>query len=249
MVNSARLDISAVPGTACWGCCLIFNNCSEDIQDWSGADACQTSALGTPDCKLSNLMKGRIKDLCESCLAVLGSCCTCQQRLLCDHQCIRLRIIDLVCLCSCCTSGLLMASVQLKSQKDQTQKHHALHAAAAVTSMLHPFTIHTSVLAIKYLLNAQADLELYQHVSSSGAPPYFALSWLITWFSHNVPALEQITRLFDLFMASHPLMPLYVAVIAMRVRRLSTSLSCLSLCILSPSYGYWACASSLAAWQ
>ncbi|KAK9861427.1 hypothetical protein WJX84_012159 [Apatococcus fuscideae] len=66
----------------------------------------------------------------------------------------------------------------------------------------------------------QADLELYRHVSSSGAPPYFALSWLITWFAHNVPALDQITRLFDLFVASHPLMPLYVAVIAMRASRI-----------------------------
>lgn len=69
----------------------------------------------------------------------------------------------------------------------------------------------------------QADPELYRHVSSSGAPPYFALSWLITWFAHNVPALEQITRLFDLFLASHPLMPLYIAVIAMRVSRLLDS--------------------------
>ncbi|KAK9868698.1 hypothetical protein WJX84_002032 [Apatococcus fuscideae] len=71
----------------------------------------------------------------------------------------------------------------------------------------------------------QADLELYHHVASSGAPPYFALSWLITWFAHNVPGLEQITRLFDLFMASHPLMPLYVAVIAMRASRI-TLLKC-----------------------
>lgn len=82
------------------------------------------------------------------------------------------------------------------------------------------------VLAAEHLAYAQADLELYRHVSSSGAPPYFALSWLITWFSHNVPALEQISRLFDLFVASHPLMPLYVAVVAMRVSQLSTSRSC-----------------------
>lgn len=115
--------------------------------------------------------------------------------------------------------------------EDHPRRHQVLLAAAAMSSMLQQLK-GAFVLAVGHFSHAQADLELYQHVSSSGAPPYFALSWLITWFSHNVPALEQITRLFDLFMASHPLMPLYVAVIAMRVSRLSTSLSCLSLCIL-----------------
>ena len=48
-------------------------------------------------------------------------------------------------------------------------------------------------------------------------PPYFALGWFITWFSHNVQQLDQISRLFDLFMASHPLMPLYVVAQVMMV--------------------------------
>ena len=48
-------------------------------------------------------------------------------------------------------------------------------------------------------------------------PPYYGLSWLITWFAHNVPDLEQIARLFDLFLASHPLMPLYFACMAIKV--------------------------------
>ena len=48
-------------------------------------------------------------------------------------------------------------------------------------------------------------------------PPYFALGWFITWFSHSVQQLDQISRLFDLFMASHPLMPLYVVAQVMMV--------------------------------
>lgn len=48
-------------------------------------------------------------------------------------------------------------------------------------------------------------------------PPYFALGWFITWFSHNVQQLDQISRLFDLFMASHPLMALYVVAQVMMV--------------------------------
>ncbi len=50
-------------------------------------------------------------------------------------------------------------------------------------------------------------------------PPYFALSLYITWFSHNLPGLDEAARLFDLFIASHPLMPIYTAVAVLKVRR------------------------------
>jgi Rab-GTPase-TBC domain len=42
--------------------------------------------------------------------------------------------------------------------------------------------------------------------------PYFALSWIITWFSHDVRDTELVKRLFDFFIVSHPLMPIYVAI-------------------------------------
>lgn len=64
----------------------------------------------------------------------------------------------------------------------------------------------------------QADPELADHITTAGILPYFALSWYITWFAHDVSALPQVARLFDLFMASHPLMPLYVGAVAMKVR-------------------------------
>ena len=64
----------------------------------------------------------------------------------------------------------------------------------------------------------QADEELAQYILKAGVLPYFALSWYITWFAHEVQSLPQIARLFDLFMASHPLMPLYVGAAAMKVR-------------------------------
>lgn len=64
----------------------------------------------------------------------------------------------------------------------------------------------------------QADEELAQYILKAGILPYFALSWYITWFAHDVQSLPQIARLFDLFMASHPLMPLYVGAAAMKVR-------------------------------
>ncbi|KAJ6661521.1 hypothetical protein lerEdw1_014431 [Lerista edwardsae] len=39
----------------------------------------------------------------------------------------------------------------------------------------------------------------------------FALSWLITWFGHVLANLQPILRLYDFFLASHPLMAVYFA--------------------------------------
>ena len=72
----------------------------------------------------------------------------------------------------------------------------------------------TMLLCIPYV---QADAEVHKHLAKAEVPPFFALSWLITWFAHSVDDLQQISRLFDLFMASHPLMPLYVAALVIKV--------------------------------
>ena len=40
---------------------------------------------------------------------------------------------------------------------------------------------------------------------------YFSLSWLITWFGHVARSTDEAFRLTDLFLASHPLMPLYLS--------------------------------------
>jgi hypothetical protein len=39
----------------------------------------------------------------------------------------------------------------------------------------------------------------------------FALPWFITWYSHVLDNLDIILRLYDLFIVSHFLMPIYVA--------------------------------------
>lgn len=39
----------------------------------------------------------------------------------------------------------------------------------------------------------------------------FALSWLITWYGHVLSNFHHILRLYDFFLASHPLMPIYFA--------------------------------------
>ncbi|CAG2112455.1 unnamed protein product [Medioppia subpectinata] len=53
---------------------------------------------------------------------------------------------------------------------------------------------------------------LGDHMERSDVGTIFALSWVITWFSHVLPTYEHVTRLFDFFLVSHSLMPLYLTV-------------------------------------
>ena len=41
----------------------------------------------------------------------------------------------------------------------------------------------------------------------------FCLSWLITWYSHVMDNLQIILRLYDFFIVSDPLMPVYLGAI------------------------------------
>ena len=41
----------------------------------------------------------------------------------------------------------------------------------------------------------------------------FALSWLITWYGHVLSDFRHVLRLYDFFLASHPLMAIYFAAV------------------------------------
>ena len=69
----------------------------------------------------------------------------------------------------------------------------------------------TESLDIVHAVVSAASWELGEHLRRAQIPPYFAISWVITWFAHNVDS-GMVPRLFDLFLASHPLMPLYLYV-------------------------------------
>ena len=46
-------------------------------------------------------------------------------------------------------------------------------------------------------------------LSRSEVGQVFALSWLITWYGHVLKDFSTIVRLYDFFLATHPLMPVY----------------------------------------
>ena len=55
-----------------------------------------------------------------------------------------------------------------------------------------------------------ADFSEMEHVGTC----HFAVSWLLTWFAHSLENLDDVSRLFDAFLGSDPLMPLYVGAAA-----------------------------------
>lgn len=52
---------------------------------------------------------------------------------------------------------------------------------------------------------------LHDHLEKAEVSSVFCLSWLITWFGHVLSNYNQIVRLYDFFLVSHPLMPIYLA--------------------------------------
>uniref|UniRef100_A0A7S0I0B0 Rab-GAP TBC domain-containing protein n=1 Tax=Hanusia phi TaxID=3032 RepID=A0A7S0I0B0_9CRYP len=65
--------------------------------------------------------------------------------------------------------------------------------------------------ALHLLMNIlkRRDRKLYECLSECEVDPVFALSWILTWFAHDLKSLDKIERLYDFFLASHPLMSLY----------------------------------------
>lgn len=75
------------------------------------------------------------------------------------------------------------------------------------------------MLALIYAIIETADTELGQFLRRSDVGHMFALSWLITWFAHVVNDPDSIFRVFDLFLGTHPLMPIYLGAALVISRR------------------------------
>ncbi|CAO3672633.1 unnamed protein product [Umbelopsis vinacea] len=78
-------------------------------------------------------------------------------------------------------------------------------------AMLETFDPITKLLNLMNALLDMADPQLRAFLDQCNILPYYALSWILTWFSHDLEDYHKVVRLFDLFIASPPSMPLYVA--------------------------------------
>lgn len=56
------------------------------------------------------------------------------------------------------------------------------------------------------------DREVHDFLHMCEMEPFFSISWVISWFSHDIHDTTLVKRLFDAFIVSHPLLPLYMAV-------------------------------------
>lgn len=54
------------------------------------------------------------------------------------------------------------------------------------------------------------DRPVFNFFIDAEIEPSIILSWMITWFSHEVTNLKVASRLFDCFLSSHPLFPMYL---------------------------------------
>ncbi|EHB17184.1 TBC1 domain family member 20 [Heterocephalus glaber] len=64
----------------------------------------------------------------------------------------------------------------------------------------------------------QVNPELHDFMQSAEVGTIFALSWLITWFGHVLSDFKHVVRLYDFFLACHPLMPIYFAAVIVLYR-------------------------------
>jgi hypothetical protein len=77
--------------------------------------------------------------------------------------------------------------------------------------------LQTGLKLILFPLLRKLDIELHNHLLDADMEPYFCLSWIITWFSHDIRDTALVKRLFDAFIVGHPLLPVYTALSMMTV--------------------------------
>lgn len=88
-------------------------------------------------------------------------------------------------------------------------------------------TMERTKVVMNYLnpIVAKANPELEKFLQRSEVGTMFCLSWLITWYGHVLNEYRHIVRLYDFFIACHPLMPIYLAA-AIVLHREKEILSC-----------------------
>ncbi|KAG2215035.1 hypothetical protein INT46_008269 [Mucor plumbeus] len=86
-------------------------------------------------------------------------------------------------------------------------------------AMLDSFDPISKQLRLMSSLIEYEDPELTLFLEKANIMPYYALSWVLTWFSHDFEAYEKVIRLFDLFISSQAIMPVYIASAITLLRR------------------------------
>ena len=75
--------------------------------------------------------------------------------------------------------------------------------------------LQTGLKLVLFPLLSKLDIDVHNHLLDADMEPFFCLSWIITWFAHDVRDTDLVKRLFDVFLVSHPLFPVYMSLAMM----------------------------------
>ena len=77
--------------------------------------------------------------------------------------------------------------------------------------LLKDFEIMKETMYVIMIIMKVGDNQLYSRLPSVNMEPFFAISWIITWFSHSVKGIQYISRIFDVMLCSPPYYSYYLA--------------------------------------
>ena len=55
-----------------------------------------------------------------------------------------------------------------------------------------------------------SDSTLHRFLTDAHVEPYFATSWLLTWFAHDLALISDAARVYDAVLCAHPLFCYYI---------------------------------------
>ncbi|XP_066907515.1 TBC1 domain family member 20 [Halyomorpha halys] len=81
-------------------------------------------------------------------------------------------------------------------------------------------TMEKTSLLLNYIfpLLKRLNPDLFSHLERSGAGTMFCLPWFLTWFGHSLNHYKDVVRLYDAFLATAPLVPLYLTAVIVNYR-------------------------------
>jgi hypothetical protein len=72
------------------------------------------------------------------------------------------------------------------------------------------FEVVGKAMKMLFVIIKASDSTLYRFLTNAKVEPFFATSWLLTWFSHDLPLISDAARVFDAVLCSHPLFCYYL---------------------------------------
>jgi hypothetical protein len=107
-----------------------------------------------------------------------------------------------------CSIPLLVSGSDVATATTWAETLAVAYFETALRSSITPIVEQVGLLDV---LVRHADAELAEYIVRSGVQPFFAVSWVITWFAHNFAGLAPLTRVWDVLIGAHPMMSLYVS--------------------------------------